>query len=319
MITHCSECDTYFRVSVEQLKAANGQVKCGCCMTVFNAIESLLENQEIPASSFYPVANEKAEIDIAGATGSALLGAEDVEDTPLQRDVHQSPDSIEEELESTSWEDIHFTREDETTSAIDAEFSALDIINAEPDDRKSQTSERSGREQIDAGIYPDPNEQYYSEQHPYSQKLWSYTAVLMIALFGFQIAQYNPGVLLGLAPQLKPLCKIIDCPIDKPVSNASKIQLVSRDVREHPQFSDVLLVNATLVNSDDQQTAFPALQLDLFDNIGRPIGSRRFEPAEYLDSSVDLVRGMQPEQPVHVVLEIVGTGKEASSFEFHFL
>ncbi|MFK8068395.1 MAG: zinc-ribbon domain-containing protein, partial [Gammaproteobacteria bacterium] len=51
MITHCLECDTYFRVSAEQLKTANGQVKCGCCMTVFNALESLLDNSESAKNS----------------------------------------------------------------------------------------------------------------------------------------------------------------------------------------------------------------------------------------------------------------------------
>lgn len=319
MITHCSECDTYFRVSVEQLKAANGQVKCGCCMTVFNAIESLLENQEMPASSFYPVANEKAEIDIAGATGSALLGAEDNEDTDSQTHEQQAPVNKEDELDSTSWKNIHFTQADEPSGPVDAEFSSLDINREETEESKAQAAGRLGLEQFDAETYPDPGEEYHPEPQQYSQRLWLYTAILMIGLLGFQVAQYSPATLLAITPQLRPLCKIIDCPVEKSVSNASKIQLVSRDVREHPQFRDVLLVNATLVNSDDQQTAFPALQLDLFDNIGRPIGSRRFEPTEYLDSSVDLVKGMQPEQPVHVVLEIVGTGREASSFEFHFL
>lgn len=41
MITHCPHCDTYFRVSAEQLAAHDGQVRCGRCTEIFNALERL--------------------------------------------------------------------------------------------------------------------------------------------------------------------------------------------------------------------------------------------------------------------------------------
>lgn len=45
MLTRCPNCDTCFRVSPEQLKAARGDVRCGRCFGTFNALEHL-ENQD---------------------------------------------------------------------------------------------------------------------------------------------------------------------------------------------------------------------------------------------------------------------------------
>lgn len=43
MYTRCSDCETLFRVSQEQLNAARGQVRCGRCGNVFDALASLRE------------------------------------------------------------------------------------------------------------------------------------------------------------------------------------------------------------------------------------------------------------------------------------
>lgn len=41
MFTRCPECNTTFRVTAAQLKAATGKVRCSNCNTVFNSLESL--------------------------------------------------------------------------------------------------------------------------------------------------------------------------------------------------------------------------------------------------------------------------------------
>ena len=43
MFTKCPSCETNFQVTAEQLKAANGDVRCGQCLTVFNALNHLSE------------------------------------------------------------------------------------------------------------------------------------------------------------------------------------------------------------------------------------------------------------------------------------
>ena len=41
MLTVCSHCKTRFRISAEQLRAAQGQVRCGKCHEVFDAFEGM--------------------------------------------------------------------------------------------------------------------------------------------------------------------------------------------------------------------------------------------------------------------------------------
>lgn len=46
MFTECPECQTTFRLTAEDLRRAQGRVRCGACHAVFNALESLAEEPE---------------------------------------------------------------------------------------------------------------------------------------------------------------------------------------------------------------------------------------------------------------------------------
>ena len=44
MFTQCSKCETVFELSADVLRAAGGQVRCGNCGEVFNALTRLAED-----------------------------------------------------------------------------------------------------------------------------------------------------------------------------------------------------------------------------------------------------------------------------------
>ena len=59
MYTRCPECETTFKVGVDDLRRAQGKVRCGDCQHVFNAVEYLTEDpgetaDKIPASHRNP-------------------------------------------------------------------------------------------------------------------------------------------------------------------------------------------------------------------------------------------------------------------------
>jgi hypothetical protein len=97
------------------------------------------------------------------------------------------------------------------------------------------------------------------------------------------------------------------------------ITLLNRDVRVHPVYQGVLLINATLINHAEHVQPFPDIQLALYDTDGRMTAFRQFTPGEYLDSSIPISAGMTPGLPVHIVLEVTGPTRDAVSFEFRFL
>ena len=302
MITHCTECDTYFRVSIDQLKAANGQVKCGCCMTVFNAIESLLDSTDVAGHTLPATADQPNKKSVE-TMGAALLQPDEPSDL--------------EEQQNNSASNTAFT---DAIDSIDAEFEEIETSITLDEDIDTLPGENLEFGDYDQTVFEEAVEDDIHESNKRNGSVWLVSSLLLLGLLAFQFIKFNPDLVLAKFPQLNFMCGIIECPVEKEEAHdTSKINLVSRDVREHPQFANVLLVNATLVNSASEHQPFPQLHLDLFDKVGRPIGSRRFKPTEYLDNSVDLDAGMKPKLPVHIVLEVVGPGEEASSFEFKFL
>lgn len=52
-VTHCPNCQTCFKVTDEQLKLYNGKVRCGRCAFVFNALNHLIEVEEMAAQTLH--------------------------------------------------------------------------------------------------------------------------------------------------------------------------------------------------------------------------------------------------------------------------
>ena|GEM_PF-995178 len=151
---------------------------------------------------------------------------------------------------------------------------------------------------------------------------WGSLTLVFIAGLGFQAGWVFRAQIITALPDARPVyaavCERLGCSYE-PIGVPGTIELLSRDVRDHPQYLETLLVNATLISRSDTTTAFPVIQLGLYGQTGEAIGVRRFEPIEYLDKSIELAAGMPPNRPVYIVMEIGGVGNRAVSFEFTFL
>ena len=71
--THCPKCDTRFRVTDAQLSVAAGKVRCGNCMSVFNAIEHKIDESRSPS----PASAPEKKFESAADTESSLPESED--------------------------------------------------------------------------------------------------------------------------------------------------------------------------------------------------------------------------------------------------
>ncbi len=156
---------------------------------------------------------------------------------------------------------------------------------------------------------------------PALRALWTFAALVLLLLGGSQAAfVYRAEVMLAV-PESTALfarvCEEIKCREDTPAVSA--VQLLARDVRDHPQYREALLVNATIINNGERAEPYPIIELRLHNGVGELVGARRFAPAEYLDGSIALENGMTPAQPVFVVMELGGDATRATSFEFTFL
>src|ERR1700722_4335000 len=70
VFTQCSKCETVFRLSAEVLRAAGGQVRCGRCGELFNALARLAEDSSAFASTESPLELEARADSILESTQS---------------------------------------------------------------------------------------------------------------------------------------------------------------------------------------------------------------------------------------------------------
>ena len=100
MFTQCAKCETVFKLSAEVLRAAGGQVRCGRCGEVFNALARLAED----ASAF--------------STGESPLEME----TRADEILHSTVPAATEAAPPKQREDL---------AAADVEFARLQILDLE--------------------------------------------------------------------------------------------------------------------------------------------------------------------------------------------
>ncbi|MGH6635029.1 MAG: DUF3426 domain-containing protein, partial [Gammaproteobacteria bacterium] len=158
--------------------------------------------------------------------------------------------------------------------------------------------------------------------YPRGSRWWTGASILLFLILLFQVAWFNAREVALTLPVLQPalarICTALGCELLAP-RHTLAVKILARDVREHPKLRSMLLVNLTLLNSAKATQPFPLLQLDLMDLTGQAVASRRFQPHEYLDASVNAEGGMPSEAPVHVVLEVAEPKKRVKGFEFHVL
>jgi hypothetical protein len=171
-------------------------------------------------------------------------------------------------------------------------------------------------------LFTDPSAQDLDRPRSPLRGIWITMAVLFCLALMLQVAWILRAEILAKFPTADPsykfVCTHLGCEY-KTANLTTAIELVARDVRDHPQYINTLLVNATLVCHSRTANSYPVLELGLYGQTGEAIGIRRFEPREYLDKSIDPAAGMPPNQPVYIVLEIAGVDSRAVSFEFSFL
>lgn len=323
MYTRCPHCQTYFKISAEQLKKAGGKVRCGQCTKVFNSLGNLLEDLPVALSERNRSAPQKPGIPAAHKTTPPPAKPPAPKPLPTKPAAPVVPPppapapkpAPKEGVKLGGRDDpfIFHTDKPSPSAAAREERETLHLTNED----KIEHVPGSFSEVRDLVLYPGPR----TEESPtFGNLFWNIGVALLLMIF---ILQYSYSMRDDLAryPELRPwiqkLCDIAQC--DVPMQqNVDLIRLTHRDITIHPRVKGALLINAVFVNNANFTQSFPLMQISLSDINGRIIAKRRFQPTEYLDADVNIRRGMAPNNPVQIVLEIADPGKDAVNFEFSF-
>ena len=307
MITRCPDCHAWFRVRADHLSVANGFVTCGDCNAVFNALPTLIE--ETAAVDRPPAAQPEAP---APVTAEPLTPDPDL--SPVHQDVPPLTDSesdiagaeAPQQALSADDHDILFTEPGTTDEADDTVPDYAAPPEEAPAVLRSDLAALS-KLPLRSGS---------------SRLIWRGLITGMCIAAAAQTAWLYRDDLTERFPHSEVVfaaaCAYIPCTADAD-SDGGTIRLLARDVRDHPQYHEALLVNATMINAAISAKPFPVIALTLRDAVGNIMGARHFRPQEYLDESISIEDGMPPDQPIYVVMELGGGAAAAISFEFSFL
>ena len=143
---------------------------------------------------------------------------------------------------------------------------------------------------------------------------------LLLLLLGFQWLYFNRAELSAQyywRPALERMCDLLGCELPLR-AEPDQLELLDRDVRQHPQVASALLINATFTNRSVFTQSYPLFEISFSNLAGTVVAVRRFKPSEYLAGGVDIEAGIAPDALVRVVLEVQDPGEDAVSYQFGF-
>jgi predicted Zn finger-like uncharacterized protein len=375
VFTQCSKCETVFKLSADVLRAAGGQVRCGKCGEVFNALARLAEDANTFASGetefelesradsilqtpaptparrapddgedLAPPGVEIARLQILEWSEDELPPAPaaprtDAAGERADDNAAHSDDSAGIELGDGSLEftlppgeldrifvesktpprrpmpqDLSVEIDLEEPPAAPAEENAADGEAPAPGSSGFEVPEEVRREML-MGL--DPAESLAPRSALADRKFifWLMATIAAAVLLVVQVVHHNRDWLAAHAPfgtGLRALYGALGAPVPAP-ANLAAYQLRQWGVTGDPAADGTLRVRASILNTAAQLEPYPLLRVTLANRFGGSVGTRDFEPSEYLGKPT--AKLLAPGERVDATLDILDPGKSAEGFE----
>jgi hypothetical protein len=144
---------------------------------------------------------------------------------------------------------------------------------------------------------------------------WLAAAIIAGALLLVQVVHQNREWLATHAPlggSIRAFYSTMGAPVAPP-ANLSAYQLRQWGVTGDPAGEATLRVRASILNTAAQLEPYPLLRVTLANRFGGSIGTRDFEPSEYLGKPT--AKLLAPGERADATLDILDPGKSAEGFE----
>ncbi|MCP8897745.1 DUF3426 domain-containing protein [Gilvimarinus xylanilyticus] len=309
--------------------------------------DTSLFSRDFPEHSLFeraPARRQEEFVDDSDESWAENLLDEDQDPSPVTH--YDDPLSIIHEPEADQIEpseaDVSTPFDDELANQTPPESAPGDITLPEPDEQPTAPTFSFA----DSEPEPDDSEEgFYKEErmHAYdsersallmgidpvpvemtgagsgqwrSRALWSGLSLLALVLLVVQIAWLQFDRLSRSQPYrdyYQSACNLLGCELPA-MADKSKIRAYNLVVRNHPEQSNALVVDAIIVNNAAFSQTFPQLQLTFTDTRDKVVASRQFTPAEYLRGELAGSQTMPRKQPVHLSLELADPGPSAVNY-----
>lgn len=168
----------------------------------------------------------------------------------------------------------------------------------------------------------DPLQLQWPEQrrNPWRALVWLLLCLLALGGLAAQYLYFNFDH-LARHPQFRPwfeqACPHLGCQMPSRV-DIEQIRSSNLTVRNHPSQPGALKIDAIIYNRADFVQPFPLLELSFEDMNNLVLAQRSFRPAEYLGGELAGSRDMPPQTPIHIALEVVDPGTQATNYRLAF-
>jgi predicted Zn finger-like uncharacterized protein len=328
LFTRCPECTTTFRVTDDALRKANGQVRCGRCASVFNAVaEQVRADEQPPQGTANPapaVVPESVVVhpEVATQPEQAPAPIEPeipaFEPTPLPHHAAEraAPPAVNMGVGSIA--DV--VAETELASHDDGEPS---LGPATSDDAAPISAERVEEVLATTADTPllstGPQWQPLATPPPRRSRWWGPAAALALVLLAVQIANHYRATLAGhptFGAWAQQAFAFVGVTVT-PHWDVRQYEILDWVANAEPNTRGVgsLKISARIQNHGPQQQPYPRVQLRLKDRWEKAVGSRTFGPDEYLSRDAPHARLMAVGETARAEIEVVDPGPDAYGFE----
>ena len=305
MRTFCPDCQVTFRITPEQLKARAGRVRCGQCQSVFNALDSLLdESSPVPAPRVSAPGTATDSVLVQHFDQTPDMGAGlPPEPSALAPEALVPPDSEEHAVVAGTFIPV----DEEPEPSLEPYFS--EHGNDPPIDRRDSPDKSdptiSEEDLLELGkttglILPRattaiPGYSKWAESAVSSNielpveggARWPFfLAALLFALaLAGQVIFHFRSELAVAAPAMRPLLLLFSQALGADLPPTRHVELVSieaSDLQTDPARNNLLVLTSTLRNRAPYAQAFPSLELSLTDIADTAIVRRVLTPQDYL-------------------------------------
>ncbi|MCP4126370.1 MAG: DUF3426 domain-containing protein [Gammaproteobacteria bacterium] len=332
MHTQCPECKTRFRVNDDQLRAAQGQVRCSRCHIAFNALEFLRAPEDNPPAGAPEIeetatdrdflSNMDEFSDLKAQISDDLCPFEDSETiTPPAEPENNVDNELSDVLRELEEFELNTRQQTAATPLSETETPELD----EP--VTLDLAEIEAAEPAVAFKNPGLQDQLLMDDilgnktpAKQSSSVWWSIGILTLLLLALsqlswfgrdKLMHYPEGRML-----LENACNLMGCGLPT-IRAPEQIQVLSRSITSHPKVESALLIQLTIANKANFSQPYPVLQISLYSSEELLVVQRRFKPDEYLTNNSTSGQ-LDPGRALYVELEINDPGDDVTGFKLEF-
>lgn len=342
MHTQCPECKTSFRINDDQLRAAQGQVRCSRCHIIFNAKEFLQTPTKIAASGtqdkqqnppdsvpdFMPEAELNEFSDLKAQISDDLCPFEDSES---KYQSSQPKRKIDEDLSEV----LRELEKQQVNSENTAKSKRLEQPSKKENPQKSAQTEANEPEQplpfdvpenlqgiSPASLEPLEIDGILTTKKPIKKGgggWWALGILSLLIIAMSQLAWFGRDKLMRYPEGrvlFQSICEYAGCKLPT-IRAPEQIQVLSRSISSHPKIESALLIQLTIANNANFSQPYPILQIGLYSSDELLVVQRRFQPKEYIHGYTEHSE-FAPGKALYAELAIEDPGRDVTGFKLEF-